>query len=670
MLLDRGLLAQEGSAYRLTGEVVALEVPETLHGLIAARLDGLPAEERRLLQDGAVLGKTFTSQALASVSSTDEAELAPLLGALVRKEVLSLQTDPRSPEQGQYGFLQDLVRHVAYETLSKRERRARHLAAASYLEDAFPGDDEIAEVLASHYVSAAEAVGDAPDAAEVRAKAFAALMRACDRAESLAATGEACKYVERAASLTDDLHERAALLDRAGWLAVYASDYGAAERLLSESAALYEGEGDTHAAARVSARISWVEWSTGRYHEALARAEHAFEAVGADEPDEDIGLLVSVLAGGYIFTGDLERARERAELSLEIGESLRAPEVLARGLNNKGMLAQFRGRREEALALWKQALSIARDHDLTDQALGSLINLSDSSFRDDRYDDALGYLDEGLELARRRGSRPHEWMILAETTYPLYRLGRWLEALAVAAEIPAERIRDATTLSLLSAVLEIHLHRGRLDEARSLLDVYSALESVPDIQDRSIYLTAKAAVARAEGRLTEAIALGIEGAELAEGAFGAGNQAVKQGLVEAAEAALALGEPTRVEEIVATIEGIPAGRRPPYLDAQSHRFKARLAGADASAHDEYAAAAARFRELGIVFFVAVSHVERAEWLAGHGRQEEVGPLLDEAIAIFEALEAVPWLERSTAVLARPAPGLDEPSHRASAVARS
>ena len=298
----------------MTGEVVALEVPETLHGLIAARLDGLPAEERRLLQDGAVLGKTFTSQALASVSAVDEAELTQVLGALVRKEVLSLQTDPRSPEHGQYGFLQDLVRHVAYETLSKRERRSRHLAAAAYLEDAFPGDDEIAEVLASHYVSAAEAVGDAPDAAEVRAKAFAALIRACDRAESLAATGEACKYVERAASLTDDLPERAALLDRAGWLAVYASDYDAAERLLSESAELYEGEGDTHAAARVSARISWVEWSTGRYDGALTRAEHAFEAVGADEPDEDIGLLVSVLAGGYIFTGDLERASERVEL--------------------------------------------------------------------------------------------------------------------------------------------------------------------------------------------------------------------------------------------------------------------------------------------------------------------------------------------------------------------
>src|SRR6266511_3883619 len=127
MLLDRGLLVQEGSVYRLTGTVETLEVPETLHALIAARLDGLTAEERRLLQDGAVLGKTFTRQGLAALSGLEEKQLEELLGALVRKEVLGLQADPRSPEHGQYGFLQDLVRHVAYETLSRRERRIRHL---------------------------------------------------------------------------------------------------------------------------------------------------------------------------------------------------------------------------------------------------------------------------------------------------------------------------------------------------------------------------------------------------------------------------------------------------------------------------------------------------------------------------------------------------------------
>src|SRR2546430_12714549 len=112
MLLDRGLLVGEGTSYRLTGTVEALEVPETLHALIAARLDGLSKPERRLLEDAAVLGKTFTKEALTALAGGEGEELEPLLQSLVRKEVIGLQADPRSPEHGQYGFLQDLVRHV------------------------------------------------------------------------------------------------------------------------------------------------------------------------------------------------------------------------------------------------------------------------------------------------------------------------------------------------------------------------------------------------------------------------------------------------------------------------------------------------------------------------------------------------------------------------------
>jgi hypothetical protein len=135
MLLDKGLLVQEGSIYRPTGEIPSLDVPETLHGLVASRLDGLPAAERRLLQDAAVLGKTFTRQGLAAVGGLSEAELDPLLASLARKEILGVQADPTSPEHGQYGF-SDLV------TISGRSRRsaASHLAAA-YLVDAFPEDE-------------------------------------------------------------------------------------------------------------------------------------------------------------------------------------------------------------------------------------------------------------------------------------------------------------------------------------------------------------------------------------------------------------------------------------------------------------------------------------------------------------------------------------------------
>ena len=81
------------------------------------------SEERRVLQDGSVLGKTFAKQALAALSGLSESELEPILVSLTRKEVLGVQSDPRSPEHGQYGFLQDMLRRVAYETLAKTDRK-------------------------------------------------------------------------------------------------------------------------------------------------------------------------------------------------------------------------------------------------------------------------------------------------------------------------------------------------------------------------------------------------------------------------------------------------------------------------------------------------------------------------------------------------------------------
>ena len=163
MLLDRGALVQEGAVYRPAGTIESLEVPETLHALIAARLDGLPQAERRVVQDASVLGKTFTKQSVAALTELPEADLDPLLASLTRKEIFGVQADPRSPEHGQYGFLQDLLRKVAYETLAKADRKARHLAAAAYLERTL-GEQEVVEVVASHYLDAYRVAPDAADA--------------------------------------------------------------------------------------------------------------------------------------------------------------------------------------------------------------------------------------------------------------------------------------------------------------------------------------------------------------------------------------------------------------------------------------------------------------------------------------------------------------------------
>jgi predicted ATPase len=209
MLLDRAVLTREGDVYRVTDAVHDLDVPETLHALVAARLDALSSEERKLVECGAVLGKTFVKQGLAAVSGVPESELDPLLASLLGKEILLVQADPRSPERGHYSFLQDIVKRVAYETISRRERKAKHLAAAGFLASAWSAEeDEIAEVLAAHYLDAYQAAADEPDAADLKTKAFETLVRAGERAASLGANAEAQSAFERAADLTEDARSR------------------------------------------------------------------------------------------------------------------------------------------------------------------------------------------------------------------------------------------------------------------------------------------------------------------------------------------------------------------------------------------------------------------------------------------------------------------------------
>ncbi len=327
MLLDRGALVQDGPIYRPAGPIAALDVPETLHALIAARLDGLAHEERRLLQDAAVLGKTFTRRGLAALSGLAEPELEPTLESLARKEVLGVQADPRSPEHGQYSFLQDLVRHVAYETLSKQERRARHLAAATHLQSAFPDEDEVVEVVASHYLDAYRAAPEAEDAQEIRVEAREMLTRAGERAASLAAAREAQRYFEQAAELADDALTSADLQERAGRMAWRRGRGEEARGLFEQALSIFENAGSTHPAARVSARLAEIDLREGHPPAAVARLESVLEALSADEPDEDVAAAAGQLGRFLALNAQYEEAAPHLEHALALAEALDLPEV-------------------------------------------------------------------------------------------------------------------------------------------------------------------------------------------------------------------------------------------------------------------------------------------------------------------------------------------------------
>ena len=137
-----------------------------------------------------------------------------------------------------------MLRNTAYGTLSRRDRKSRHLAAARHLQEAW-GDDvpELAEVLAAHFLDAAAAEPDAVDAPQIRAMASGTLADAGERALSLASGLEAQRAFEHAADLAPEDRARATLLEKAGRAASMNADYSRARELFERAVELFESLG-------------------------------------------------------------------------------------------------------------------------------------------------------------------------------------------------------------------------------------------------------------------------------------------------------------------------------------------------------------------------------------------------------------------------------------------
>ena len=647
MLLDRELVVREGNAYRPTGPIGELEVPETLHALIAARLDGLATEERRLVQDGAVLGKTFTRLGLASLTGLEESDLEPLLGALVRKEVLAIQADPRSPERGQYAFLQDIVRHVAYETLSKRERKAKHLGAAQFLESLPSADEgEIVEVIATHYVDAWNAAPDDDDADDIRTRAREMLIRAGERAASLAASAAAQHAYERAIELSDDPPVQAELHERAGQMAFNAAHAEEAATHFEAAITLFDEAGETHARARVEARLAQIMWDRGRLEEGLERMDRSYQELSLEEPDADLAGLAAQIGRFLFFAGRHDVAMERIESALILSEGLALPETFSQALNTKAILLISHGRLLEGLALLRYALEVALEHDKPSAALRGYFNLADSLSQADRYEEAESAVRDGLAYARRVGNRYQELLFLGQS-YALFALGKWEEALDWAAELPEDWMSARQAYSTVSSIcVSVLVHQGNLEEAERVVTLLGDFATSADAQERAGHACGRARLLLARGDASEALRVAQTALDMSD-EMGLAQEYVKESVVTALEAALELGDAARAQQLLALIDELPAGNLPQYFRAQSLRFRARLAAlaGDPDAERLFKGATGLFRELTMPFYLAATELEYAEWLTTESR-EDAEPLLDEARTIFSELQAAPWLERA------------------------
>ena len=646
MLLDRGLLERGEGGYDVAGNLATLDVPETLQALIAARLDGLDPDERHLLQNAAVLGKTFAPRGLTAVGELAEDALEPLLAALVRKEMLVLDSDPRSPERGQYGFVQALIQRVAYETLSRRDRKAKHLAAADYLSgDSGIDADEIAEVIAAHLLDAVRAGPEDDDAEAIKARARDWLVRAAERAAALAAPEDAQRAFETAVELTGDPLERAHLLERAGALARAADRLDVAEAHLRNAFGLCEGAGSTHDRARVAAALGETLYLRGATDEGLELMEQAFSVLVGDEPDADVAALAAQLGRLHFFAGDNAMASERIELALDVAEQLGVPAVLANALNTKSLVLNHRPRESEALL--RQALAIALEADLVNEALRAYNNLLVALDSLDRIEEMGPVTEDALALARRRGDRFWEARMAAIRIEDYRLMGEWNEAVALGGTLDyGEGTADTGLAVAIQSLARIAFDRGRAEEARTLVARLPADVESSDWQLRATSLLRRQFESELDGHPREGLAAIAAGVPIAVEVRNA--VILADLLADGTRYALETGDHGTALAAAAPVEQLPPNSHTRAIDSQLYRLRANAAGAaddtDAAA-EAFGIALANARNLGYRYWLAHVLFDYGRWLVATGRDEEGQPLLDEARELFEYMGAAYWLER-------------------------
>ncbi len=663
MLLDRGLVVEEAGTFRAKGSLDALEVPESLHALIAARLDSLDPTERQLLQDAAVLGKSFTSHAITAVSGLEPAEVGRTLSRLVSKDLLAVQSDPRSPERGQYVFVQDLVRSVAYGTLARRDRKLRHVAAATYLESEWSEEEEVAEVVASHLVEALAADPDAEDASAIRDRARTALVRAGDHAEALAAAELAQGYFERALTLGGDEQSQADLHARAGLAAQRRAQASVARQHFDSACALYQGLGQISAVARYLSRLARVDILEGKRDAAIQRLREAVAMLsnpdhGDEGRESELAAISAQLGLSLYSSGDLEGALECSERALQIAEMIDAPEAFITALDTRACALAAMGRRDEAQLIYEGALRFANERNLSVDRLRSLEgNLAATLEEADRLEDSLVHYELSEVLARRQGDRVAAMSSRLVRANALIEMGRWDEYIAMSVDyLENEGLELMAAKSLTHfavSVVWVQIPRGELDAARARIAASAAGLEGATVEMRGIFEAARAAVAVAEGRWADALATAEAGL----------HSCLQQSypvvaclnLVEAVSAAFALGRDDKVKELIDLVRLHYRPGRQRTIDAHIHRWRAALAahrGGDDVA-DEFTLALEAFTALARPFWVAVTQLEFAEWLIHQHRDAEAAELLLPARSAFMRLAARRWIDRVDAAARTP-----------------
>ncbi len=405
---------EEKGGWRATRAVATLELPNSLQGLLLARLDGLTADARAVLQVAAVIGSVFWSEVLAALVE-EGTHLKGYLTSLQRDSLI--RERDLVPDLGrEYIFESNLVRDVAYESLLRTQRESYHRQVAEYLEGVINPDalEGYSAVLAYHYRYAG-----------ARQRELFYILNAARQAQHFNANAEALSDYNRALELLDEIEnqgpdegvitaiqvERFEVLNDRREVFFRLGDFQAArtdaQALLPLARSMDDPALLIDALLQQPGVSSWwhtpKELETGVHlaQEALSLAQEI-----EDRPREMLCLFA--VARQHLWEDD-PSAWEVAERALGLARELGDQSFEVQILIGMGSVCAWSDRPDEGMAYLEAALPISESlgDKIAQQRVIELIGLQHER-SGDYYRLLTEHFQEKLEIAREIGHRPIE----------------------------------------------------------------------------------------------------------------------------------------------------------------------------------------------------------------------------------------------------------------------